>query len=69
MYSILLRVVTPSADRWKYLYNDDGSLYKEDDLEKVKLKVIELLKDHLLSDIQVVKNYIIHEDVTIEEVV
>lgn len=56
MYSILLRVVTASADRWKYLYNDDGSLYKEDDLEKVRLKVIELLKDHLLSGIKVVAN-------------
>ena len=69
MYSILLRVVTPSADRWKYLRNDDGSVYTEDDLLKVQDKFEELLNDHLFSDIQVIKNYIIHKDITIEEVV
>lgn len=57
MYSILIKVATcTTADKWKYLYNDDGSLYQEDDLENVRLKVIELLTDHLLSGIKVVAN-------------
>lgn len=57
MYSILIKVATcTSADKWKYLYNDDGSLYQESDLELVRLKVIELLSDHVLSGIKVVAN-------------
>ena len=76
MYSILVRLRNcecrnpkTSAIRWKYLRNDDGSVYTEDDLLKVQDKFEELLNDHLFSDIQVIKNYIIHEDITIEEVV
>lgn len=56
MYSILLKVTTCSSDRWKYLLNDDGSLYQDDDLGRVRLKVIELLSDHVLSAIKVVAN-------------
>ena len=56
MYSILLKVTTSSSDRWKYLYNDDGSLYQDDDLDRVRQKVIELLSDHVLSAIKVVAN-------------
>lgn len=56
MYSILLKVTTCSSDRWKYLQNDDGSIYQEEDLEKVRLKVIQLLSDNVLSAIKVVAN-------------
>ena len=56
MYSILLKVTTCSSDRWKYLHNDDGSIYQEEDLEKVRLKVIQLLSDNVLSSIKVVAN-------------
>lgn len=56
MYSILLKVTTCSSDRWKYLQNDDGSIYQEEDLEKVRLKVIQLLSDNVLSSIKVVAN-------------
>lgn len=68
MYSILIRILNCNSVRWKYLRNDDGSIYTEDDLLKVQDKFEELLNDHLFKDIQVVKNYIIHEDITIEEV-
>jgi hypothetical protein len=40
----------------------------EDDLLKVQDKVNELIEDHILKDIQVVKNYVINDDITIEEV-
>ncbi len=57
MFSILLKVKTcNSSDKWKYLCNDDGSIYQNDDLEQVRLKVIQLLKDHTLTDIKVVSN-------------
>lgn len=69
MYSILIRIMNCKSIRWRYLTNGDGSVYVEDDLLKVQDKVNELIKDHLLKDIQVVKNYIINEDITIEEVV
>ena len=69
MYSILIRILNCKSTRWKYLTNNDGSVYVEDDLLKVQDKVNELIKDYLLADIQVVKNYIINEDITIEEVI
>lgn len=69
MYSILLKLINCRSVRWQYLKNDDGTVYVEDDLLKVQDKVRELLKTRLLSDIQVIKNYIITEDVTIEEVI
>lgn len=57
MFSILLKVKTcNSSDKWKYLCNDDGSIYQNEDLEQVRLKVIQLLKDHTLTDIKVVSN-------------
>ena len=58
MYSILIKIQNCSheKERWKYLYNEDGSLYQEDDLEKVRLKIISLLQDHLLNGIKVVAN-------------
>lgn len=58
MYSILIKIQNCSheKERWKYLYNEDGSLYQEEDLEKVRLKIISLLQDHLLSGIKVVAN-------------
>lgn len=67
MYSILIRILNCKSTRWKYLTNSDGSVYVEDDLLKVQDKVNELVKDYILKDIQVVKNYIINEDITIEE--
>lgn len=69
MYSILIRILNCRAIRWKYLTNPDGSIYTEDDLLKVQDVVRTLTKDHLLTDIQVIKNYIINEDITIEEVI
>lgn len=68
MYSILIRILNCKSIRWKYLTNNDGSIYIEDDLLKVQDKVNELIEDHILKDIQVVKNYIINDDITIEEV-
>lgn len=72
MYSIILKLKSncdcgcgckidntkPSSpkERWKYLTNADGSIYQEEDLEKVRLKCIELLSDNLLSSIKVVQN-------------
>ena len=69
MYSILLKLINCRSIRWQYLKNDDGTVYAEDDLLKVQDKVRELVEDHLLSDIQVIKNYLITEDITIEEVI
>ena len=69
MYSILIKIKNCRSIRWYYLKNEDGTVYVEDDLLKVQDKVRHLLNDYLLSDIQVIKNYIITEDVTIEEVI
>ena len=68
MYSILIRILNCNSIIWKYLTNNDGSIYVEDDLLKVQDKVNELIEDHILKDIQVVKNYVINDDITIEEV-
>lgn len=68
MYSILLKVTTSTAERWKYLTNSDGSIYVEDDLLNVQTKVGELLQDTILGNIKVVKNCIITSSITIEEV-
>ena len=61
MYSILIRILNCRSIRWKYLKNEDGTIYTEDDLLKVQDKVESLLENHLLNDIQVVKNFIITE--------
>ena len=68
MYSILLKVKTSTATRWKYLTNSEGEIYVENDLANVEAKVIELLNDYLLSDIKVVKNCVITNTITVEEV-
>ena len=68
MYSILLKVTTSTSDRWKYLLNNDGSVYTESDMNKVQLKVTELMETNLLSNIKVIKNCIITSNITIEEV-
>lgn len=66
MYSILIRLQNSAIDRWKYLLNQDGSRYEEDDLEKVKGKIIELLQKYVLSGIKVVKNCEVVTTVTID---
>jgi hypothetical protein len=68
MYSILIKVTTSSAIKWKFLTDDQGVIYTADDLETVQTKVVELLNTYLLSEIKVVKNCIITSSITIEEV-
>lgn len=67
MYSILIKVITSSGNRYKYYTNNDGSVYEESDLLLVQEKVAELLNDNLLSSIIVVKNCTITNAITIEE--
>ena len=68
MYSILIKLTNTSADRYKFLTNIDGSVYTADTLEAVQAKVAELLNDYTLGTIKVVKNCIITNSITIEEV-
>ena len=68
MYSILIKTATSSQVKWKFLTNQDGTVYTADDLTNVQTKVVELLNSYLLSDIKVVKNCIITSSITIEEV-
>ena len=68
MYSILIKVTTSTADRWKYLTNGDGTIYVENDLLNVQNKVSELMQDTVLGNIKVVKNCIITSSITVEEV-
>lgn len=68
MYSILIKTATSSQIKWKFLTNQDGTVYTADDLANVQTKVVELLNSYLLSDIKVVKNCIITSSITIEEV-
>lgn len=68
MYSILLKLTNSTVDRYKYLTNSDGSIYVEDDILNVQAKVVELLNDYTLGNIKVVKNCIITNDVTVQEV-
>ena len=70
MYSILLKLTTStsaSADKWKF-YTVDGVIYTANDLETIQNKVVELLADNFLSNIKVVKNCVITNEVTVEEV-
>ena len=68
MYSILLKVATSTEPSiWKYLTNSDGSIYAEVDKTKVETKVEELFKTRPLEAIEVVKNYTITDDISIEE--
>lgn len=68
MYSILIKLTNTSADRYKFLTNTDGSVYTADTLETVQAKVAELLNDYTLGTIKVVKNCIITNSITVEEV-
>lgn len=68
MYSILIKLTNTSADRYKFLTNSDGSVYTADTLEEVQAKVAELLSDYTLGTIKVVKNCIITNSITVEEV-
>ena len=68
MYSILLKLTNTTADRYKYLTNDNDEIYVADTLVEVETKVQELLNDYLLSNIKVVKNCIITSTITVEEV-
>jgi hypothetical protein len=68
MYSILIKLTNTSADRYKFLTNSDGSVYTADTLEEVQTKVAELLSDYTLGTIKVVKNCIITNSITVEEV-
>ena len=68
MYSILIKLTNTSADRYKFLTNSDGSVYTADTLEEVQTKVAELLNDYTLGTIKVVKNCIITNSITVEEV-
>lgn len=68
MYSILIKVTTSSAVKWKFYTTDEGSIYTANDLTEVQTKIVELLNTYLLSELKVVKNCIITSSVTIEEV-
>ena len=68
MYSILLKVTTSTGDRWKFLTNNDGTIYTEDVIENVQTKVAELMQTTILGNIKVIKNCIISSNITIEEV-
>ena len=68
MYSILLKLTNTTADRYKYLTDDNGNIYTADTLAEVQTKVEELLNENLLSNIKVVKNCIITSSITVEEV-
>lgn len=68
MYSILLKVTTSTAERWKYLTNSDGTIYVENDLANIQTKISELMQTYLLSEIKVVKNCVITSTITVEEV-
>ena len=68
MYSILLKVATSKQPSiWKYLTNSDGSIYAESDKTKVEAKVEGLFQTYPLEDIEVIKNYIITDNISIEE--
>lgn len=68
MYSILIKLTNTSADRYKFLTNSDGSVYTANTLEEIQAKVAELLSDYTLGTIKVVKNCIITNSITVEEV-
>ena len=68
MYSILLKLTNTTADRYKYLTDDNDEIYVADTLAEVETKLQELLNDYLLSNIKVVKNCIITSTITVEEV-
>ena len=68
MYSILIKIPNTSVDRYKFLLNQDGSIYTENTLEAIQTKVVELLNEYTLGMIKVVKNCVITSEITVEEV-
>ena len=66
MYSILIKVGT-NTEKWAYYSLADGTIYEVGSLTDVATKVAELLNEHLLSDIKVVKNCVITNNITVEE--
>ena len=69
MYSILLKLTNTTADRWKYLTDSEGEVYVANDITEVEAKIAELLQTTPLSQIKVVRNCIITNEVTVEEVI
>ena len=70
MYSILLKLTnstSTTADKWKF-YSVNNEIYTANSLEDVQTKVVELLNENLLSNIKVVKNCIVTNEITVEEV-
>jgi hypothetical protein len=66
MYSILIQSGT-NTGKWTYYCLSDGTVYSVNTLAEVGEKVAELLNDHLLSAIKVVKNCTITNNITVEE--
>ena len=67
MYSILIQTGVKTG-KWVYYMLADGTVYTVDTLTDVATKVAELLEDHVLGDIKVVKNCTITNNITVEEV-
>ena len=67
MYSILIQLGT-NTDKWAYYRLADGTVYTVDTLEAVSEKVAELLNEHVLNDIRVIKNCTITNNITVQEV-
>lgn len=67
MYSILIQIGT-NTDKWSFYHLADGTVYVAETLTDVATKVAELLNEHLLSSIKVVKNCMITSNITVEEV-
>lgn len=67
MYSILIQTGA-NTEKWAYYRLADGTVYTVDTLTNVATKVAELLIDHVLGDIKVVKNCTITNNITVEEV-
>ena len=69
MYSILLKLTNTTADRWKYLTDDEDVVYVANTIEEVEAKIAELLQTTPLNQIKVVRNCTITNEVTVEEVI
>lgn len=69
MYSILLKLTNTTNDRWKFLTNSEGEVYVADTIEEIEAKIVELLQTTPLNQIKVVRNCIITNEVTVEEVI
>jgi hypothetical protein len=67
MYSVLIKVGS-SLEKYSYLLNSDGTIYTANDLETIGAKIAEMLETYTLSQMKVVKNCTITNNITIEEV-